>query len=78
MRKRKKGIKAPLDLSPEMADLLGEDRLPRTQVKVSSLRVSTHKSQIVKSLWQYIKENDLQVQISHEHCIILEFLGSTE
>lgn len=35
-----------LNLSPKLVELLGETRLPRTQV--------------VKRVWDYIKENDLQ------------------
>ncbi|KAG9409460.1 hypothetical protein AC1031_019719 [Aphanomyces cochlioides] len=40
------GINAPLTLSEELSDLLGESQLSRPQV--------------VKKLWEYIKENGLQ------------------
>lgn len=40
------GITAPVTPSPELAEIVGSDRLPR--------------SDVVKKVWDYIKANDLQ------------------
>jgi hypothetical protein len=40
------GITAPVQPSPELAAIVGSDRLPR--------------SEVVKKVWDYIKQNDLQ------------------
>lgn len=40
------GITAPVTPSPELAEIVGGDKLPRTEV--------------VKKVWEYIKKNDLQ------------------
>ncbi len=37
---------APLQLSPELSDVVGNKPLPRTEV--------------IKKIWDYIKKNDLQ------------------
>jgi chromatin remodeling complex protein RSC6 len=39
-------LKKPMDLSPELQEIVGENSLPRGQV--------------MKKVWEYIKENDLQ------------------
>jgi chromatin remodeling complex protein RSC6 len=40
------GITAPVQPSPELAEIVGQDPLPR--------------SEVVKKMWEYIKKNDLQ------------------
>ena len=40
------GITAPVQPSPELAEIVGSDKLPR--------------SEVVKKVWDYIKKNDLQ------------------
>lgn len=40
------GITAPVTPSPELAEIVGKDDLPR--------------SEVVKKVWDYIKKNDLQ------------------
>src|SRR4051794_34735531 len=40
------GLMAPLNVSPELAKIVGKDPLPRTE--------------IIKKMWDYIKANDLQ------------------
>lgn len=40
------GINAPVTPSPELAEIVGKDALPR--------------SEVVKKVWEYIKEHDLQ------------------
>jgi chromatin remodeling complex protein RSC6 len=40
------GITAPVTPSPELADIIGEKKIPR--------------SEVVKKIWDYIKANDLQ------------------
>lgn len=44
----KKGLKKPVKLNAEMAELCGESELPRTE--------------ITKKLWDYIKANKLQTK----------------
>lgn len=43
-----KGLKVPVKLKPELAAMLGEKELPRTE--------------ITKKLWDYIKANKLQTR----------------
>ena len=43
-----KGLKQPVQLDDELADMLGETELPRTE--------------ITKKLWDYIKKNGLQTK----------------
>ena len=43
-----KGLKKPVKLKPELASMLGEKELPRTE--------------ITKKLWDYIKTNKLQTK----------------
>jgi len=43
-----KGLKKPVKLKPELASMLGEKELPRTE--------------ITKKLWDYIKNNKLQTK----------------
>jgi chromatin remodeling complex protein RSC6 len=43
-----KGLKKPVKLKPELASMLGEKELPRTE--------------ITKKLWDYIKANKLQTK----------------
>jgi len=43
-----KGLKKPVKLKPELASMLGEKELPRTE--------------ITKKLWNYIKANKLQTK----------------
>lgn len=43
-----KGLKVPVKLKPELASMLGESELPRTE--------------ITKKLWDYIKANKLQTR----------------
>jgi chromatin remodeling complex protein RSC6 len=40
------GITAPVQPSPDLAAIVGEDKLPR--------------SEVVSKMWEYIKKNDLQ------------------
>jgi chromatin remodeling complex protein RSC6 len=40
------GITAPVTPSPELADIIGDSKIPR--------------SEVVKKIWAYIKANDLQ------------------
>ncbi|MCW3108121.1 MAG: hypothetical protein JWQ09_2627 [Segetibacter sp.] len=40
------GLMAPLTVSPDLANIVGKDPLPRTE--------------IIKKIWDYIKANDLQ------------------
>jgi len=40
------GITAPVEPSPELAEVVGKDKLPR--------------SEVVSKMWEYIKKNDLQ------------------
>ena len=40
------GITAPVTPSPELSEIVGSDKLPR--------------SEVVKKVWEYIKKNDLQ------------------
>ena len=40
------GITAPVTPSPELAEIVGQDQIPR--------------SQVVSKVWDYIKKNDLQ------------------
>ena len=40
------GITAPVTPSPELADIIGDKKIPR--------------SEVVKKIWDYIKANDLQ------------------
>lgn len=40
------GLMIPLNVSPDLAKVVGDDPLPRTQ--------------IIKKIWDYIKANDLQ------------------
>ena len=40
------GITAPVQPSPELADIIGDAKIPR--------------SEVTKKIWAYIKENDLQ------------------
>ena len=40
------GIHAPVQPSPELAEIVGKDKLPR--------------SEVVSKMWKYIKENNLQ------------------
>mgnify|MGYP003417842362 CR=1 FL=1 len=40
------GISAPVTPSPELAEIVGSDKLPR--------------SEVVKKVWDYIKKHDLQ------------------
>ena len=40
------GITAPVEPSPELAEIVGADKLPR--------------SEVVTKMWEYIKKNDLQ------------------
>ena len=44
--KAKSGLAKPMNLSPELAAIIGEGPMPRTEV--------------TKALWKYIKENNLQ------------------
>lgn len=43
-----KGLKKPVELQAELAEMLGEKELPRTE--------------ITKKLWEYIKKNGLQTK----------------
>ncbi len=43
-----KGLKKPVKLKSELASMLGETQLPRTE--------------ITKKLWEYIKKNELQTK----------------
>lgn len=43
-----KGLKKPVQLQPELAEMLGAKELPRTE--------------ITKKLWEYIKKNELQTK----------------
>lgn len=45
-RKPNAGLMAPLTVSPELAEVVGSEPVPRTQ--------------IIKKIWDYIKQNDLQ------------------
>lgn len=45
-RKQNAGLMAPLTVSPDLAEVIGNEPTPRTQ--------------IIKKIWDYIKQNDLQ------------------
>jgi chromatin remodeling complex protein RSC6 len=46
-----KGLKKPVELQAELAGMLGEKDLPRTE--------------ITKKLWEYIKNNGLQTKVEN-------------
>jgi hypothetical protein len=60
-----KGLLRPLPISDELSNFfgLGEKLLPRTEV--------------VKRLWAYIKEHNLQVRVSCFLCCVSRFLSPT-
>ena len=58
------GYTAPVKLSSELADIVGGEEMPRHEVRGNTyFHSSSHalgSLQVVKRMWQYIKENNLQ------------------
>ena len=59
------GYTAPVKLSSELADIVGGEEMPRHEVKKyfdnsSQSVIALCSLQVVKRMWQYIKENKLQ------------------